>query len=93
MKQGSTEIGMGEVTMRGIGTFTYDPSLDDLGMQKFCYFVDLDAIFLDVMEGEEWKRHNPDRPHNQYSMYKAVTWTGGMVARQLNTSAVYEVNF
>lgn len=93
IKSGSTEIGMGEVTMRGVGTFIYDPTLDDLGMSKFCYFVDLDSIFLDVMEGEEWKRHNPERPYNQYSMYKAVTWTGGMCARQLNTSAVYEVNF
>lgn len=93
MKQGSTEIGMGEVSMRGVGTFVYDPTLDDLSMQRFCYFVDLDSVFLDVMEGEEWKRHNPERPYNQYSLYKAVTWTGGMCARQLNTSAVYEVNF
>lgn len=93
IKQGSTEIGMGEVSMRGVGTFIYDPTLDDLSMQKFCYFIDVNAIQLRVMEGEEWKRHNPERPHNQYSMYKAVTWTGGMIAKQLNTSAIYEVNF
>lgn len=93
MKSGATEIGMGEISMRGIGTFQYDPSLDDLGLEKFCYFVDLKSIFLDVMSGEDRKMHTPARPHNQYVLYRAMTWTGGLCARQLNTSAVYEVNF
>lgn len=93
MKSGSTEIGMGEVSMRGIGNFMYDPTLDDLGKSTFCYFIDTNRIFLDVMTGEDNKVHNPTRPHDQYVLYRAITWTGAMVATQLNTSAVYQVNF
>lgn len=93
MKSGATEIGMGEISMRGIGNFMYDPTLDDLSKSTFCYFIDTKSIFLDVMTGEDRKMHTPARPHNQYVLYRAMTWTGGLCARQLNTSGVYQVNF
>lgn len=93
MKSGATEIGMGEISMRGIGTFMYDPTLDDLSKSSFAYFIDTKSIFLDVMTGEDRKIHTPARPHDQYVLYRAMTWTGGLCARQLNTSGVYEVNF
>lgn len=93
MKSGATEIGMGVVSMRGIGDFMYDPTLDDLGKSTFCYFIDTKSIFLDVMTGEDRKIHTPARPFNQYVLYRAMTWTGGLCARQLNTSGVYQVNF
>lgn len=93
MKSGATEIGMGEISMRGIGKFEYDPSMDDLGESSFCRFIDLKAINLRVMTGEDRKVHTPERPYNQYVLHRAMTWTGGLIAQQLNTSAVYEVNF
>lgn len=89
--KGKNDIGMSDIAMRGVGTFQYDPTLDDLGLSKRAYFIDLNAIQLMPMEGEDKKTHNPARPHDQYTIYRAMTWTGGLVARQLNSSAVYEV--
>jgi len=88
---GKNDIGMADIAMRGVGTFQYDPTLDDLGFAKRCYFIDLNAIQLMPMSGEDKKTHNPARPYDQYTIYRAMTWTGGLVARQLNSSAVYEV--
>lgn len=89
----STDISMADVSMRGVGKFVYDPSLDDLGLDNRCYFIDTKAIKLKVMQGEDRRIHTPARPHDQYVLYRAMTWTGGLSAKQLNTSAVYEVNF
>lgn len=89
--RGATDIGIADISMRGVGTFAYDPTLDDLGYEKFCFFIDPRHLYLDVMEGEDWKQHAPARPPEKYVMYRAVTWTGGLVADQLNCHAVYEV--
>jgi hypothetical protein len=86
----NTNIGLAEVSIPGLGTFEYDPTLDDLSEENFCYVIDLKAIRLMPMTGEDDKNHTPARPHDQFVLYKSKTWTGGLVARQLNTSAVYE---
>lgn len=91
VNNGKNDIGMSDIAMRGVGTFVYDPTLDDLNLSKRAYFIDLNAIQLMPMEGEDKKSHNPARPFNQYAIYRAMTWSGGLVARQLNSSAVYEV--
>jgi hypothetical protein len=97
--EGKTDIGMAKISLRGLGTFEYDPTLDDLqaitgsavDYSKRCYMIDSDAIQLYVMEGEDRKTHTPARPYDQYTLYRAMTWTGGTVARQLNSSGVYAV--
>jgi hypothetical protein len=88
---------MGAISLAGVGEFVYDPTLDDLpewngsGTQSsYCYFLDTDSIQLYVMDGEDKKTHNPARPEDKYVIYKAMTWTGGMVAKRLNSSAVYK---
>ena len=43
------------------------------------------------MDGEDMKTHSPRRPADKYVMYRGLTWTGGMVADQLNCHGVYEV--
>jgi hypothetical protein len=91
MKNGATEIGMADISMRGIGNVVYDPTLDDLGRRFFAYIIDTKGIYPMVMDGEDMKTHNPARPHDQYTIYRAVTWTGGLVAKMLNSSGVYEV--
>jgi hypothetical protein len=57
---------------------------------SFCYLVDTDAIQMYVMDGEDKKTHNPARPEDKYVIYKAMTWTGGMVAKQLSGCGVYQ---
>lgn len=91
MNEGATDIGMPDIKMRGVGNFMYDPTLDDLGMDKFCYFIDPRHLQHYVMQGEDFKRHSPARPHDQYVLYKGVTWTGTTVARKMNCHGLYEV--
>jgi len=88
---GATDIGMADISMRGVGSFVYDPTLDDLGLDKFAYFIDPRHIQLHVMAGEDMKRHNPARPHDQYVMYRGVTWTGTLCAKKMNSHGLYEV--
>lgn len=90
-KQSATDIAMADISISGIGTIMYDPTLDDLSKSNFLYFIDLNAIKFMPMTGEENKTHNPARPPSQYVLYRAITTTGGLVARQLNTSAVVEL--
>lgn len=87
----TTDIGILSISMAGVGEFIYDPTLDDLGRSKFCYFIDESAIQLMVMEGEDKKTHNPARPHDQYVIYRAMTWTGGLVGKKFSGCGVYEV--
>lgn len=91
VKNGTLDIGLADISMRGVGRFQYDPTLDDLGASKFCYLIDPKHLYLDVMDGEDMKRHSPARPPEKYVLYRGVTWTGGMVADQLNCHGVYEV--
>lgn len=88
---GKTDIGLADISMRGVGKFQYDPTLDDLGLGKYCYAIDPKHLFLDTMDGEDMKQHAPARPPEKYVMYRGVTYTGGMVADQLNCHGVYQV--
>jgi hypothetical protein len=90
LKAGATEIGMADISMRGVGKIMYDPTLDDLGRSNFCYFVDTRHIYPYVMEGEDMKKHSPARPASQYVLYRGVTWTGTLIARKLNAHLVVE---
>jgi len=71
--------------------FVYDPTLDDLSLAKRAYVIDMNAIKLYYMQGEKMKKANPARPYDRYVMYRGMTTTAVMGARQLNTSAVYDI--
>jgi hypothetical protein len=88
---GGADISMGAISARGLGTFHYDPTLDDEGLDKFCWMIDTNAIQLRPIEGEDMKKHFPARPHDKMVLYRSITWAGGLVARQLNTSGVIEI--
>lgn len=87
----TTEAGIGDITIRELGRFVYDPTLDQLGKENFCYFIDTKSIKLQPIEGEDMKRHNPARPHDQMVIYRSWTWAGGLSMRQSNTNMVVEV--
>lgn len=89
---GKTNVGLGAINIQGLGTVEYEPMLDDLSMADRLYAIDTSKIHPMVMEGEEFKTHMPARPHNIFKFYKSVTWTGMLVAKQLNSSGVYQVN-
>lgn len=73
--------------------FTYDPTLDDLGRSKRCYVIDTGraGVRLLYLNGKRMLKHKPDRPADRYVIYSGITMTGVLVAKQLNTSGVYDI--
>lgn len=71
----------------------WDPTLDDIGESKFCYAIDMGQTGLRMMymDGQRMKRHNPARPYDRMVMYNGITTTCVLIAKQLNTSGVYEI--
>ena len=69
----------------------YDPTLDDNSQSKYGYVLDCKTIMPMVMEGEDMKQHNPARPEDKYVIYRAVTWTGGLICNQRNANGVYSI--
>jgi hypothetical protein len=72
-------------------TIQYDPTLDDMGLQKRGYWFDSKRVFLMAMENEWRKDHTPARPANQFVLYRSVTSTGQMVMTQANSSLVIDI--
>jgi hypothetical protein len=71
----------------------WDPTLDDLGLNKRCYAIDMGRTGLRLlyMDGQRMKKHNPARPYDRYVMYSGITTTCVLIAKQLNTSGVYDI--
>ena len=90
VNSGKTDIGMADISARGLGTFQYDPTLDDLGETNRCYMLDTRHIYPMVMDGEDMKTHAPARPAEKYVLYRGVTWTGGLICRKPNAQEVLE---
>jgi hypothetical protein len=90
--QNNADGGMDGPKFKG-NPIEYDPTLDNLGLAKRCYVIDmsLTGIQLYYMMGNRMKKHNPARPYDRYVMYNAITNTSVMVASRLNTSAVYDI--
>ncbi len=87
-----TDLMMGAVTLRGIGTFMYDPTLDDIGYSKRCYAIDTRHLHLYTMDKEDFAVHSPARPAEKYVVYKAITWSGAdIVCKKRNAHAIWEV--
>jgi hypothetical protein len=89
---GSTNIAVADIKYNNI-SFVYDPSMDDLGgvYLKSAYMLDTRRLYIEAMEGEWEKQHTPARPETRYALYKAETYTGNLVANQLNCHGI--VNF
>ncbi len=82
---------MGSITIPEIGSFDYDPSLDDLGLSKRCYVMDGRRLRLRPMEGEDDKTLKPERPYDYMVFLKSMTWTGALVTNQENCHAILEI--
>lgn len=87
---GKTDFGMADVAWNG-NKFMYDPTLDDMGKSKYCYVIDTKHMFPRVMSGEDMKQHTPARPHDRYVIYRAMTWTGALVANMMNCHGIYSI--
>lgn len=86
-----TDIGMNKISVKGIGMFEYDPTLDDLGLAKQCFVLDSRRLKLRPMEGEENKTLSPARPYQYMVLLKSMTDTGGLMVNQLNGMGRYGI--
>ncbi len=87
---GTVDGAMPQIVWNGI-TITYDPTLDDLGLEKTMYDIDMLRIMLLYMSGEKKKKANPARPHDRFVMYRGLSTTGLMVTKGLRTSARWDI--
>lgn len=87
---GTVDGAMPTITFNGI-TIEYDPTLDNLSLQKRMYDIDMNAIKLLYMSGEKMKKANPARPHDRFVMYQGMSTTAVMVCKRLNSSGVYDI--
>lgn len=92
MGQNNVDGGMDAPKFKG-AQIEYDPTLDDLSLEKRCYVLDMSArgLKLMYMDGQRMKKHKPARPHDRYVIYNGITMTGVMIAYRLNSSAVYDI--
>lgn len=83
---------MGDPSHAGI-ELVWDPTMDDNGEAKRCYAIDMGRTGLRLlyMDGQRMKKHAPARPYDRYVMYNGITTTCVLVAKQLNTSGVYDI--
>ena len=89
--KGKTDLGMANISLAGLGTFEYDPTLDTIGYSKRAYVFDTRHLKLMPMAGEENKLLEPERPYNYAAYFRSMTYTGALCADQLNCHGVYEV--
>lgn len=90
--QNNADGGMDDPKWKGL-PMTWDPTLDDIGMSKRMYVIDTGKAGVRVLylDGKRMTKHNPARPYDRYVMYNGITTTAVMIAKQLNTSGVYDI--
>jgi hypothetical protein len=89
--KGDNDIGMSDITMRGVGRIEYDPTMDDIGLSKYCFEFSSNRIKLRDMEGEWNKVLTPERPYQYMVFLKSMTLTGALQTTQRNAHAIFSV--
>lgn len=59
--------------------------------KKRCYSLDLNAIRLRPLEGQDMVSRTPPRPSNSYVLYMALTWKGALTMNKSRSQAVISV--
>lgn len=90
--KGKVDGSQGDLEWHG-NPIVWDPTLDDTGYSKRCYVLDVSKTGLRLLylNGVRMKKHNPARPYDRMVMYNGISTTAVMVAKQLNTSGVYDI--
>lgn len=88
--RGTQDAAMGGLKFDG-DPVVWDPTLDDMGMSKRAIAIDFKQISLEYLKGQREKKHHPSRPYDRYVLYNGITTTCALIARQLNTSGIYDI--
>lgn len=83
-------LGIGTLSIAGIGDVQFDPTMDLMGWGKRCIIFDSRRLKLMPMAGEENRTLMPERPYNYMVWMMSKTWTGGLICSQLNANAIIE---
>ena len=89
-KSGAVDAGMADIAFKGI-MIEYEPTLDDISLAKYGFWLDMRTISLCPMESEWEKTFTPERPPEKYTLYQAVVDTGAIKCNQLNANGVYSI--
>ena len=85
------DISIGDIVIKGVGSFKYEPWLDDHGRGKYCYCLDTSKIKLRPMEDEFNKLIVPERPYNYLVFLQSMVTTCAMQITQRNAQEVFSV--
>ena len=69
----------------------YDPTLDDMGMEKRAYLWPSSDIKLMPLAGDWKRKRTPERPYDQFVFHQSLVCTGQLVTMQRNGSAVLDI--
>lgn len=86
-----TDIDINSISMRGVGTFEYDSTMDDMGLTKYCLELSSNRVRLRDMEGEWNKVITPERPYNYMVFLKSMTLTGALQVTQRNAHGLFSI--
>lgn len=89
--RGKTDLGDGGESLAEVGDFIYDPTMDDIGLDRYCVVLDGRRCTLRPMEMEWNKVITPERPYNYFVFLKSMTCTGALQMTQMNCHAVFSV--
>lgn len=89
--KGKTDLGDAGESLAEVGDFQYDPTMDDIGFDRYCVILDSRRCTLRPMEGEWNKVITPERPYNYFVFLKSMTCTGALQMTQMNCHAVFSV--
>lgn len=88
---GKQDISIGDIQLAGVGTFKYEPWLDDHGRSKYCYMIDSSRLKLRPMEGEMNKIITPERPYQYMVFLRSMTLTSAMQITQRNACEIFTI--
>lgn len=86
-----TDVAIQSISIKGIGRFEYDPTLDTLGLSKSIFVLDSRRVKSRPMQGAKNLTVNPSRPYQYMLMLKSMTHTMALGVTQLNANARYSV--
>lgn len=90
-KDSNMKLGFGQVSYVGLGTFIYDPTLDDRGKSKYCYIFDSSKLRMRPMEQEWNKAITPARPYNFAVYFASMMSTFALECIQLNAQGIITI--
>lgn len=89
--EGKNDIGMADISVRGVGKIQYDPWLDNNGLAKEIFILDTNHLKLMPMKGAYMTPLKAVRPYDQMVMLKSITGTCAISMDMANCHGRYRV--